>query len=175
VVARELLGCLLRHRTDAGTTSGIIVETEGYLETGDMASHARFGRTSRNAAMFGHPGHAYVYFVYGMHCMFNVVTEEHGRAGAVLIRALEPVEGAGLMASRRGREKDLANGPARLCQSMAIDLSRNGADLTRGPLGLWRRKSYSAEEVVSTPRIGVVGSAEEPFRYFVRGNPHVSR
>jgi DNA-3-methyladenine glycosylase len=140
-----------------------------------MASHARFGRTTRNAVMFGQPGFAYVYFVYGMHFMFNVVTEEHGRAGAVLIRALQPVEGAAVMADRRRRSEDLANGPAKLCQAMEIDLRQNGADLTRGPLGIWRRNAYGPEEVVSAPRIGVVGSVHEPYRYYVKDNPHVSR
>lgn len=125
--------------------------------------------------MFGHPGVAYVYFVYGMHFMFNVVTEEHATAGAVLIRALEPVEGVELMARRRGRSRDLSNGPARLCQALGIDLSLNGSDLTRGPLGIWRRKTYDDKEVVTTPRIGVVGSADEPYRFCVKGNPYVSR
>ncbi|MHB8893887.1 MAG: DNA-3-methyladenine glycosylase [Candidatus Geothermincolia bacterium] len=175
VVARDLLGCLLSHETPEGTASGIIVETEGYLEHGDLASHARFGRTGRCEVMFGHPGVAYVYFIYGMHCMFNVVTEEHQTAGAVLVRALEPVEGVELMQRRRGRKRDLANGPARLCEALGIDLSCNGANLTAGPLGLWRRKSFEEEEVETAPRIGVTGSAEEPYRYFVTGNSHVSR
>ena len=150
------------------------METEGYLEHGDLASHARFGRTERSAVMFGHPGHAYVYFVYGMHFMFNVVTEEYDTAGAVLVRALEPVDGLELMYLRRGRACDPANGPARLCQAMGIDLTLNGADLNAGPLGIWHRKSYRDTEVESAPRIGVVGSVEEPYRYFVKDSPHIS-
>lgn len=125
--------------------------------------------------MFGHPGIAYVYFVYGMHYMFNVVTERDRAAGAVLVRALEPVEGLDLMTLRRGRATDLTSGPARLCQALSINREQNGADLSAGPLGIWRRKSYDDKEVEITPRIGVCGSHEEPYRYLVKGNPHVSK
>ncbi len=169
------MGCLLAHRTEKGTASGVIVETEGYLEQGDMASHARFGPTRRNSVMFGRPGVAYVYFVYGMHYLFNVVTEEESTAGAVLVRALEPVEGGSLMESRRGGRKGLADGPAKLCVALGIDLRQNGADLTDGPLGIWRKRRYADEEVVTAPRIGVGGSEMEPYRFYVRNNPYVSR
>jgi len=125
--------------------------------------------------MFGRPGVAYVYFVYGMHNMFNVVTERDKAAGAVLVRALEPVEGLDLMTLRRGRTTDLTSGPARLCQALAISRDQNGAGLSNGPLGIWRRKSYDDKEVEVTPRIGVVGSHKEPYRYLVKGNPHVSK
>jgi DNA-3-methyladenine glycosylase len=151
------------------------VETEGYLEHEDMASHARFGRTRRSQVMFGPPGVAYVYFIYGMHYMFNIVTEPEHAAGAVLVRALEPVEGVDLMGQRRASKKDLTNGPARLCQAMSITLGENGLDLCRGPLGVWQRREYADNEVHVTPRIGVGGSTEEPYRYLVKGNPHVSR
>lgn len=153
----------------------MIVETEGYLEHGDLASHARFGRTPRSSIMYGPPGYAYVYFVYGMHHMFNVVTERRGSAGAVLIRALEPLEGLEQMAHRRGRTEDLCNGPARLCQALGIDLGSNGADVVSGPLTIRRRRSFDDAEVETTPRIGVAGSRDEPYRYCVNGNPHVSR
>jgi len=169
-----LLGCVLRHESAEGVTSGIIVETEGYLGHGDSASHARFGRTPRSATMFGIPGIAYVYFVYGMHYMFNVVTEKDQVAGAVLVRALEPVRGTELMAKRRGRETDICCGPARLCQAFAITREHNGADLTRGSLSIRRWKSYEDNEVEITPRIGV-GAAGEPYRYLVKGNLHVSK
>lgn len=152
----------------------MIVETEGYLEHGDMASHARFGRTPRSSIMYGPPGFAYVYFVYGMHYMFNVVTEERGRAGAVLVRALEPLEAPELMARRRGRAADLCNGPARLCQALNIDLRSNGADVVHGPLDIRRRRSFDDAEVVVTPRVGVPGSRDEPYRYCVKDSPHVS-
>lgn len=174
-VARGLLGCLLRHESPVGVASGVIVEVEAYLGTGDMASHARFGKTTRNNVMFGPPGFAYVYFIYGMHNMFNVVAEPEHVAGAVLVRALEPVEGAGLMAERRGRDDHLADGPARLCQALRISLADNGADLTKGPLGIWHRRSFREDEVVVTPRVGVTGSHDEPYRYLVKNNPHVSR
>jgi DNA-3-methyladenine glycosylase len=154
----------------------MIVETEAYLGDGDYASHARFGQTRRSRVLFGPPGLAYVYFIYGMHYLFNVVTESAGVAGAVLIRALEPQDGADLMAARRGRGEllKLTRGPARLCQALAIGLENNEADLTRGPLGIWRGESSPGLEVMATPRIGVSGSKEELYRYLVKGNPYVS-
>jgi DNA-3-methyladenine glycosylase len=172
-----LLGCALKHTTPDGRTGGVIVETEGYLGPGDLASHARFGRTPRSRVLFGPPGRAYVYFIYGMHHMFNVVTETDGVAGAVLIRALEPLEGLHLMKKRRGRPdgSGLTNGPGRLCQAMAIGLQQNEVDLTGGPLGIWRREALEDSQVEVTHRIGVIGSVEEPYRFAVKGNPFVSR
>lgn len=154
----------------------MIVETEAYLGDGDYASHARFGPTRRSHVLFGPPGLAYVYLIYGMHYLFNVVTESDGVAGAVLIRALEPLDGAALMAARRGRGEllELTRGPARLCQALAIGLENNEADLTRGPLGIWRGESLPVFEVMATTRIGVAGSKEELYRYLVKGNPYVS-
>jgi DNA-3-methyladenine glycosylase len=176
-VARELLGCTLRHATPEGKASGVIVETEGYLGHGDMASHARFGKTPRSHVLFGPPARAYVYFVYGMHYLFNVVTEQNGVAGAVLIRALEPLEGLDLMKKRRARPDSsvVTNGPGRLCQAMAITLEQNEVDLTTGPLGIWRKVSFADSQVEITPRIGVIGSREEPYRFSVKNNPFVSR
>jgi DNA-3-methyladenine glycosylase len=156
-------------------TSGIIVETEGYLGHGDEASHARFGRTERASTMFGRPGRAYVYFIYGLHHMFNVVTETEHIAGAVLVRACEPADGLKLMSRRREGAAHLTDGPARLCQAMGITIDMNGVDLLRGPLGIRYRKSYHEDEVMVTPRIGVGGSHEAPYRFIVTGNPHVSR
>ena len=126
--------------------------------------------------MFGPPGVAYVYFIYGMHFMFNAVTERDGRAGAVLIRALEPLEGIGLMVKRRGTsdKKLLASGPARLCQALGITLEHNGLELWRGPLGIWEGRSYQDGEVRTTPRVGVAGSMEEPYRFVVKNSPHIS-
>jgi len=172
-----LLGCSLWHTTPDGQTGGVIVETEGYLEQGDLASHARFGKTPRSRVLFGPPGRAYVYFIYGMHHLFNVVTEYDGVAGAVLIRALEPLEGLDLMKKRRARPdgSNLTNGPGRLCQAMEITLEQNEADLTRGPLGIWRKASFADSRVETTPRIGVIGSVEEPYRFTVKDNPFVSR
>jgi DNA-3-methyladenine glycosylase len=162
-----------------GTTSGIIVETEGYLENGDRASHARFGPTNRSSVLFGPPGYAYVYFIYGMHYMFNVVTERDRTAGAVLVRALEPLRGIELMSRRRGVAPDananLTRGPALLCQALGITLEENRADLDAGPLGIYAMRSYPDPEIMTTPRIGVGGSKEELYRYVVKGNPYVSR
>lgn len=151
------------------------METEGYLEHGDLASHARFGPTPRSGRLFGPPGLAYVYFIYGMHHMFNVVTEPDGTAGAVLVRALEPVEGIELMERRRGTARELASGPGRLCQALGITLEQNGMTLMEGPLSLFRRREYAEKEIEVTPRIGVAGSHEEPYRYLVKGNPNVSK
>lgn len=176
LVAREMLGCLLRHDAPDGSASGIILETEGYLEHGDLASHARFGRTQRSHVLFGPPGHAYIYFVYGMHYLFNVVTESDKTAGGVLVRALEPVTGQSLMMARRGTsdERNLTNGPGRLTQALSITREQNQADLTKGPLGIWKMRRFDDSEVMATPRIGVGGSTEEPYRYVVKGNPNVS-
>lgn len=175
-MARELLGCVLAHDTPEGAAAGMIVETEGYMGEADMASHARFGRTNRSSVLFGPPGHAYVYFIYGMYYMFNVVAEREGVAGAVLVRALEPTEGLSLMAARRGKsdQRGLCNGPGRLCQALGITLEQNGRDLLGGPLGIWRGLGFGDEEVEATARVGVTGSREEPYRYLVKGNRYVS-
>src|SRR5262245_18077048 len=132
-VARSLLGKVLRHEG----TSGIIVETEAYLGEGDLAAHAARGITDRTRVIFGPPGHAYVYFIYGMYECLNLVAEPEGRAGCVLIRALEPLEGLDLMRRRRPtarKPEDLANGPGILTLAMAITRAQNGAAVTRGSL-----------------------------------------
>ena len=155
----------------------MIVETEGYLEHGDSASHARFGPAGRSAVMFGPPGVAYVYLIYGMHLMCNVVTEPEGTAGAVLIRALEPVEGLELMAARRGAAGSggrLTSGPGRLSQALDVTLRHNGSDLARGPLGIWRGIVLGDSDVAVTPRVGVCGSQEEPYRCVFKGNANFS-
>ncbi|HEY7144394.1 MAG TPA: DNA-3-methyladenine glycosylase [Streptosporangiaceae bacterium] len=134
-VGPELLGCVLRHRTAAGTVSAVIVETEAYTGESDPASHAFRGQTARNAVMFGPPGHAYVYFSYGMHFCVNLVCLPAGTASAVLLRAGRVIDGAGLAAARRsarrsaGRAADLARGPGRLCQALGIDRQLDGADI----------------------------------------------
>jgi len=176
-VAAALLGCILEHRSPAGTASGIIVETEAYLGPHDGASHARFGRTERSSVMFGPPGRTYVYFIYGMHCMFNAVTEAEGEAGAVLVRALEPLEGVDLMRARRGLEEPsgLASGPGKLTKAMGITLEQNGVSLLKGPLGIFEGLSPGSLEVERTPRIGVVEDRTAPLRFLVGGNRHVSR
>jgi DNA-3-methyladenine glycosylase len=175
-VARDLLGCELRHATPEGRTAGIIVETEAYRGVGDDASHARRGPTPRSGIMFGPPGKAYVYFIYGMHSMFNVITGAEGIAGAVLVRALEPTTGLALMRKRRrlSEKRQMTNGPGRLTQALGINLDQNGADLAAGPLGIWKGPQGERLVVEATPRIGVVGAVEEPWRFMIKGNPYVS-
>lgn len=173
-VARDLIGCLLVHRECAGR----IVETEAYLGERDGASHAAPGRTARNAVMFGRAGRVYVYFIYGMyHCM-NFVTEQDGVAGAVLIRALEPLAGIESMRTRRPKAKrweDLASGPGKLTLAMAIGPEHNGEVLGKGSIEVRRPALTTDVPVALSPRIGIRKCAEWPMRFFERGNPCVSR
>lgn len=167
-VARELLGAFLVHDSKSGLTAGRIVEVEAYLPTGDEASHSSRGETARNRSMFGPPGHAYVYFIYGVHHCFNVVTGPKGSGEAVLVRALEPLEGRGIMRARRGahRDRDLCDGPGKLTVALAIERAHDGCDLTRGPLGIWRSKKSAVRTLVSVgPRIGISKSKELPLRF----------
>ena len=195
VVARDLLGKRLvrsvndRSLLNGRILSGIIVETEAYCDGDelDLACHgdrANGGRpTPRTAVMFGPPGFAYVYFTYGMHWMFNVVTGEEGQANAVLIRALEPMAGVELMTENRGgrARNELTNGPAKLTQALAIDKSLNGSNLFAPDGVVWIENSPAAPpEAISTgPRIGLGKTPEPwlsiPWRYWVRDNPFVSR
>lgn len=183
-VARSLLGKVLVHDTAEGRASGRIVEVEAYRGPADRAAHSRGGhRSPRNEAMWGMGGHAYVYFIYGMHHCLNAVTGQRDLGSAVLIRAGEPVCGAGAMAARRGlgrppRPGDLAGGPGRLCQALGIDRALDGAPLWRGELTIAEGEPTAPGEVAAGPRIGVAyagEAAEWPLRFAVRGNPHVSR
>jgi DNA-3-methyladenine glycosylase len=174
-VARDLLGQRLVRVLDGVRVSGRIVEVEAYVGEGDQASHARCGRTARNAPMYGPPGHAYVYFIYGMHHCLNVVTEREGYPAAVLLRALEPLEGIEGMRVRRGGVADvqLTNGPARLCQALEIDRRFDGADLCApgALLFLEEDEAVPDEAVASGPRIGVRGdeaARAAPWRFYVR-------
>ena len=172
-VARALLGKVLVH----GPAAGLIVETEAYLGGDDLASHSARGLTPRTRVIFGPPGHAYVYFIYGMYECLNLVCEPAGSAGCVLIRALEPVAGIELMRHRRPaarRLEDLASGPGKLTLAMAITRAQNGADVTRGALVV--REPLRAETVAIevTPRIGITHCADLPLRFVIRGNGFVS-
>lgn len=183
-LARALLGVRLVRRAADGLSIGRIVETEAYGGPEDGASHARAGRTMRTGPMFGPVGHAYVYLVYGMHYCLNVVGYADAEAGAVLIRAVEPLEGIGAMRARRARPSEavarLCAGPARLCQAFAVDRQFDGHDLTAGE-ELWLAAAPAAaqEAVSSGTRVGVDyagdGWADRPWRFWLAGNPSVSR
>jgi DNA-3-methyladenine glycosylase len=169
-VARDLVGCVVRHRE----TAGLIVETESY-HMEEPACHAFAGVTSRTRTLFGPPGHAYVYFSYGIHSLLNAVAEEEGVGAAVLIRALEPVEGIALMRERRrvGRDEELSNGPGKLTQALGIGLSLNGTSLVDGPIEVLRRKREP--RIVIGERIGITKAADLPCRFCDADSRHVSR
>ncbi len=176
-VAKELLGKVLVHNTAEGVTKGMIVETEAYYGELDPASHSYKGRrTLRNEAMWGPPGYAYVYFTYGMHYMLNVVTGKDGEARAVLIRAVEPLEGIELMKKRR-KMQNLTNGPARLTQAFGVDRSQNKVDMVNSNLRIeeGRDGSRTALTIVACPRIGIKQGTTEKLRFYVDGNSFVSK
>ena len=199
-VAPDLLGCVLEHQTEAGLVAVELTEVEAYAGASDPASHSYRGKTARNAVMFGPPGHAYVYFTYGMHFCVNVVCAGNGSASAVLLRAGRIVAGEQLARTRRTRagkmiaSRDLARGPARLCQALDIDRSLDGTDLCvpDSPLRMrWpqaRTTDRSAavlargddppkpprQKILSGPRVGVSQAAEIPWRFWIEGDPTVS-
>jgi DNA-3-methyladenine glycosylase len=160
-VARELLGKIL----SLDGASGRIVETEAYLGEDDGAAHSARGITPRTQVIFGPPGHAYVYFIYGMYDCLNIVCEPEGIAGCVLIRALEPVSGL----------KGLANGPGKLTRALGINRTHNGVDVTKGPITIHAPDRPEKFEIAASPRIGITKSADLPLRFFIKGNPSVSR
>ncbi len=175
-VARRLLGARLISEFDGERTVGVIVETEAYLGTEDPASHAaaRIGRTRRNASMFGPAGHAYVYLIYGMHWCMNVVTGGAGDPSAVLLRALDPIEGGEIMSRRRHGRREITSGPGRLGQAMRIDGSCDRTDLSRPPLTVAGGWPIADATVGLSARIGVTRADDWPLRFYVRGNAHVS-
>ena len=173
-VARDLLGKVLSH----GSSSGVIVETEAYLGEDDLAAHSSRGVTPRTKLIFGPPGHAYVYFIYGMYECLNLVTEPSGKAGCVLIRSLEPLTGIAQMQSRRPAAKtmrDLASGPGKLTLALDITRRHNGIDVTRGSLTVRSWPDAPSIDIGVSPRIGITHCADWPLRFFARGNPYVSR
>jgi DNA-3-methyladenine glycosylase len=200
-VAPDLLGCVLEHETADGLVAVELTEVEAYAGRSDPASHAYRGKTARNAVMFGPPGHAYVYFTYGMHfCVNMVCLGEAGSASAVLLRAGRIIAGEGLARARRTRgttaiaPRDLARGPARLCQALAIDRSQDGADVVSAgsPLRMLSAAGNPARSavlapgdgtlilpatprrIVTGPRVGVSSAAEIPWRFWYDGDPTVS-
>ena len=181
-VARALLGKTLVHDGPEGRTAGCIVEVEAYRGPADRAAHSSGGRrTPRNEVMYGPPGYAYVYFIYGMYFCMNVVCQPAGVPEAVLLRALEPLEGVELMRRRRelaeGPEWRLCRGPGALCRALGIGRAENGADLVRGPLRIVDAPPVPAARVARTARIGVAyagADAARPWRFLVRGSPAVS-
>jgi DNA-3-methyladenine glycosylase len=178
-VAKLLLGKFLVRKHPHGDSVGRIVETEAYIGPQDLACHAAKGRTKRNAVMFGPPGHAYVYFIYGFYNMLNLVTEAKDYPAAVLIRAVEPVTGMELMKRRRRNDelRNLASGPGKLCQAFDIDRSLNGADLC-GKFLYLEDRGEPTPKILSTARIGVDYAGkwkDKRLRFLVRGNEFVSK
>lgn len=176
-VARAVLGRLLVHDSPEGLVSGRIVETEAYRGPRDPASHAFRGITPRNAVMFGPPGHAYVYFIYGVHYCLNLVTERDGFPSAVLVRALEPVQGVEIMRRRRGITAGpaLARGPGNVARALGLGREHNGLDLATGPLWLSdARPARGGLRIAASPRIGLSVALERRWRFFLAGHPAVS-
>jgi DNA-3-methyladenine glycosylase len=175
VVAPDLLGCVLEHRSDAGVAAVRLVEVEAYAGGEDPASHAWGGRTARNAAMFGPPGTLYVYFVYGMHWCLNVVCQEEGTPAAVLLRAGEVVSGDDLVRERRRGRRPWASGPARLAEALGLDGTADGLDLcARGSAAVIRAGDEAPAAVRQGPRVGVVRAPDRPWRFWIAGDPAVS-
>lgn len=172
-VARELVGCVVSY----GDAAGAIVEAEAYHED-EPACHAFVGLTARTRALFGPPGHAYVYRSYGIHALLNAVAEDEGVGAAVLIRALEPIRGIDGMRARRGVERveELCSGPGKLTQALDVGLHHDGLDLVAGPVRFHGRPAdREPPDVLVGPRIGITKAADLPWRFCARGNPHVSR
>jgi DNA-3-methyladenine glycosylase len=173
-LARDLLSCVLVH----GSTAGMIVETEAYLGEGDLAAHSSRGLTERTKVIFGPPGRAYIYFIYGMHECLNVVAEPEGKAGCVLIRAIEPLSGLDLMRERRhwnGPPVGLGNGPGKLTQALAITRKQYGARLDAGELTIRRWREKPEFTIAATPRIGISECVDWPLRFTWAGHPCLSK
>ena len=172
-VAPDLIGCVVRH----GDTAGVIVETEAYHHS-EPACHAHVGLTPRTATLFGPPGVAYVYFSYGVHSLLNAVCEPAGDGAAVLIRALEPLDGIEVMRARRrvAREQELCSGPGKLTQALGIGLELNGTSLLGGPVRIEPRPAgWAAPAIDVGRRVGITKAADLEWRFCARGNRHVSR
>lgn len=177
-VTRGLLGAILETNIDGKKTSGIIVETEAYLSTGDPACHASKGVTKRNREMFNNGGIAYIYFIYGMHYCFNVVTEAKDSGCAVLIRGIEPLDGIEIMQERRKitTTTDLTNGPGKICSAFGINIHHNGAELFgNSGITIYQGKEISQSMIKTSSRIGISQGGELQYRYFIKDNRFVSK
>lgn len=175
-VARRLLGSLLERHVNGKVLRARIVETEAYDQT-DAASHSYKGETKRTKVMFGEAGFLYVYFTYGMHYCCNVVVGPKGQGAAVLIRAVEPLNGEDIMLSTRAGKSgpELTNGPAKLCQALGIDKSLDGHDLRKLPLKLVIQKPISKSAIVQTTRVGISHAKNVPWRFYIKDNKYVSK
>jgi DNA-3-methyladenine glycosylase len=173
--AQRLLGCILERDIDGETIQVRIIETEAYDQT-DSASHSYSGRTPRSEVMFGPAGRLYVYFTYGMHYCCNIVVGEVGYGAAVLIRAVEPINAHQALERRRGGKiaVNLTNGPAKLCQALAIDMAMNGHDLSKRPLRLIVQPKMLAPGITVAPRIGITTAKDVMWRFYITDNPYVS-
>lgn len=186
-VSRDLLGKVIVRKAGRKLLAGRIVEVEAYLGADDAAAHAAAGKTPRNTVLFGPPGHAYVYFIYGVHYCLNISCMPEGEAGCVLIRALEPLSGIAEMARARSLEeldqnsvrdlRKLLSGPGKLCEALSITRPNdNGKDILSPKSDLQvRDDGFQVEEILTTPRIGITKSAAMPLRYLLAGNPYVSK
>ncbi len=175
-VAPRVLGSILEKTIDGQVLRAKIVETEAYDQS-DVASHSYRGQTPRTEVMFGEWGHLYVYFTYGMHYCCNIVVGPAGHGSAVLIRAIEPLNNEEEFAKRRGGHHgvDLTNGPAKLCQALAIDKQLNGHDLRRSPLRLISQPAISKNRIIRSTRIGISRGQDQPWRFYIKDNPYVSK
>lgn len=175
-VARDLLGKIFVRRLNSTQLTGRIVEVEAYIGEDDPACHARFGPTDRNRVMYGRGGVTYVYFIYGMYSMLNIVTEPEGSAAAVLIRGIEPIEGLETMMQLRGCDtvKTLTNGPGKICMSFSLDTSHSGIDITNGDMFVTECDSEQPE-IATSSRIGIKDGTDRKWRFYIKGNRFVSR
>lgn len=182
-MSKQVLGKILVRRAEGILLAARIVEVEAYLGSGDLAAHAAAGRTARNSVLFGPPGHAYVYFIYGNHYCLNISCLPDGEAGCILIRALEPLTGTAGMAEARGIQlstgsdpRKLTSGPGRLSEAFGITRMRdNGKDLTSQHSDLYvTEDGYRPRQILATPRIGITKSVEQPLRYIIAGNAFIS-
>ena len=175
-IAPRLLGWILVRELDGETLIGRIVETEAYDQE-DAASHSCRGETPRNSVMFGPSGRAYVYFTYGMHYCFNIVTGAEGYGCGVLVRAVEPLEGLEIMRRNRGRDdvSQLTNGPAKFCQAFGIDKNLSGHNLAEPPLKLELSGQIPNEQIVQTTRVGITKAIDQPWRFYIKSNLFVSK